>query len=204
MRKYVKYILVLIFLILFGIIAFNVYKDNEFYSDGFVYDFVSKYFITDSVTPFIKFITWFGSAFGIIVMALLSLFVFKSKKISVSMTVCLILGTAINNVLKIIFARPRPSVNPLVVETSHSFPSGHSMMSMIFYGYLIYLVYNHLENKWVKWIFVTVLSISIVCIGFTRIYLGVHYFSDIIGGFALGFVYLVMYIDVSKKIIKKI
>lgn len=204
MRKYVKYILVLIFLILFGIIAFNVYKDNEFYSDGFVYDFVSKYFITDSVTPFIKFITWFGSAFGIIVMALLSLFVFKSKKISVSMTVCLILGTAINNVLKIIFARPRPSVNPLVVETSHSFPSGHSMMSMIFYGYLIYLVYNHLENKWVKWIFVTVLSISIVCIGFTRIYLGVHYFSDIIGGFALGFVYLIMYIDVSKKIIKKI
>ena len=204
MRKYVKYILVLIFLILFGIIAFNVYKDNDFYSDGFVYDFVSKYFITDSVTPFIKFITWFGSAFGIIVMALLSLFVFKSKKISVSMTVCLILGTAINNVLKIIFARPRPSVNPLVVETSHSFPSGHSMMSMIFYGYLIYLVYNHLENKWVKWIFVIVLSISIVCIGFTRIYLGVHYFSDIIGGFALGFVYLVMYIEVSKKIIKKI
>lgn len=204
MKNYIKYVIVLGCLLLFGFIAVNVYLDNDFYSDGIVYEFVSKYFIKDEITPFIKFITWFGGTIGVVVMGIVSLFIFKDKKINISMITCLIVGTIINNVIKIIFSRARPNINPLVVETSYSFPSGHSMMSMIFYGYLIYLIYNHLENKKIKWIFILVLSILIFSIGFTRIYLGVHYVSDVIGGFVLGIAYLIIFIEISRKIIKKI
>lgn len=204
MNKYVKYVILFGCLLLFGFIAFNVYKGNDFYSDGAIYDFVSEYFIYEGVTPFIKFVTWFGSTVGIVLMCIISLFIFRDKKINVSLIICLIIGTILNNVLKVIFMRARPVINPLVIEKSYSFPSGHSMVSMIFYGYLIYLIYNHLENKRVKWILISIVSVLIFGIGFTRIYLGVHYASDVIGGFVLGIAYLILYIDISKKIMKKI
>lgn len=189
---------------LFGFIAFNVYKTNEFYSDGIIYDFVYKYVISDGMTPFIKFITWFGSVFGIIVVGLISIFIIKNKKTNISFSICLILGVIINNIIKLIFARARPDINPLMIENTYSFPSGHSMMSMILYGYLIYLIYNYFKSKKYKWLLICVLSILILCIGFSRIYLGVHYVSDVVGGFVLGIAYLILYIDISKKIIKKI
>ena len=204
MNKYIKYIIIVGCLMLFGFIAFNVYKINEFYSDGIIYDFVYEYVISDGMTPFIKFITWFGSVFGIIVVGLISIFIIKDKKINISFVVCLILGVIINNVIKIIFARARPDINPLMIENTYSFPSGHSMMSMILYGYLIYLIYNYFKSKKYKWLLICVLSILILCIGFSRIYLGVHYVSDVVGGFVLGIAYLILYIDISKKVIKKI
>ena len=204
MSKYIKYIILVGCLILFSFISFNVYKTNEFYGDGVIYDFVYKYIISDGMTPFIKFITWFGSTAGIITVGLISIFTIKDKKINISFVVCLILGVIINNVIKLIFARSRPDVNPLMVESTYSFPSGHSMMSMILYGYLIYLIYNNFKSKKYKWLLICILSILILCIGFSRIYLGVHYVSDVIGGFVLGIAYLILYIDISKKIIKKI
>ena len=169
MNKYIKYIIVIGCLILFGFIAFNVYKMNEFYSDGIIYDFVYKYIISDGMTPFIKFITWFGGTIGIVVVGLFSICIIRNKKISISFMVCLILGVIINNVIKLIFARARPDINPLMIENTYSFPSGHSMMSMILYGYLIYLIYNHLKNKKYKWLLISVLSILIIGVGFSRI-----------------------------------
>lgn len=204
MNKYSKYIIVIGCLILFGFIAFNVYKNNEFYSDGVIYDFIYKNIISDGMTPFIKFITWFGGTIGIIVVGVISMFIIKDKKTNVSFAICLILGVTINNVIKVIFARARPDVNPLMIENTYSFPSGHSMMSMILYGYLIYIIYNKFKNKKYKLLLISVLSILIFCIGFSRIYLGVHYVSDVIGGFVLGIAYLIIYIDINKKIIKKI
>lgn len=204
MNKYVKYIIVIGCLMLFSFIAFNVYKNNKFYSDGVIYDFVYKYIISDAMTPFIKFITCLGGTVGIIVVGLISMFVINDKKNNISFSICLISSTIINNVIKLFFARARPNINPLMIENTYSFPSGHSMMSMILYGYLIYLLYNNFKNKKYRWLLISVFSVLILFIGFSRIYLGVHYVSDVIGGFVLGIAYLILYIDVSKKIIKKI
>lgn len=204
MNRYVKYIIMIGCLILFGFIAFNVYKNNEIYGDGIIYNFIYKNIISDGMTPFIKFITWFGGTIGIIVIALISIFIIKDKKTNISLAICLILGVIINNVIKLILARARPDINPLMIENTYSFPSGHSMMSIILYGYLIYLLYNNFKGKKYRWLLISVLSILILCIGFSRIYLGVHYVSDVIGGFVLGIAYLILYIDISKKIIKKI
>lgn len=196
MKKYIKYIILIICLIIFSIIAVNVYLNRDMCIDSAVYNFISKYFINDNMTNVVKFITWFGGPISIALIGLIS--VLKNRKIIISMPICLVLGTILNNIVKVIFARERPSINPLAVETSYSFPSGHSMMSMILYGYLIYLIYDCIKNKKIKWIYISILSILILAIGFSRIYLGVHYTSDVIGGFTFGIAYLIIFIEIIK------
>jgi membrane-associated phospholipid phosphatase len=89
----------------------------------------------------------------------------------------------------------------IIEETGYSFPSGHSMISMAFYGYIIYLIYKYVKNKYIKWISIVLLSILICSIGISRIYLGVHYTSDVLGGFLISVSYLVIYISSIKKLL---
>ena len=74
------------------------------------------------------------------------------------------------------------------------------MISMAFYGYLIYLIYRYIKNKYIKWLLIVLLSILICLIGISRIYLGVHYTSDVLGGFLLSISYLVVYISLIKNL----
>ena len=91
----------------------------------------------------------------------------------------------------------------MVSETGYSFPSGHSITSMVFYGYLIYLIYKYVDNKKIKIPLIIVLAILIPLIGLSRIYLGVHYTSDVLCGFLLGWIYLIIFISISNKYIIK-
>lgn len=86
------------------------------------------------------------------------------------------------------------------MKVGYSFPSGHSMVSMAFYGFLIYLIYNNIKNKYIKWILICSLSILIILIGISRIYLGVHYTSDVLAGFLLSISYLVIYTRIVKEV----
>lgn len=86
------------------------------------------------------------------------------------------------------------------MQVGYSFPSGHSMVSMAFYGFLIYLIYNNIKNKYIKWILICSLSILIILIGISRIYLGVHYTSDVLAGFLLSISYLVIYTRIVKEV----
>ena len=111
----------------------------------------------------------------------------------------LVIITALNQLLKGILQRPRPTEFRIIEETGYSFPSGHSMVSMAFYGYLIYLIYKYVKNKYIKTSLIILLSILICCIGISRIYLGVHYTSDVLGGFFISISYLIIYISVVNK-----
>lgn len=75
------------------------------------------------------------------------------------------------------------------------------MISMAFYGFLIYLIYKYINNKYLKSFLIFILSLLIIMIGFSRIYLGVHYTSDVIAGFLVSISYLIVYTNFSKKII---
>lgn len=128
----------------------------------------------------------------------------KNKKIGVSIFSNLAIITALNQLLKNILQRPRPTEYRIIEETGYSFPSGHSMISMAFYGYIIYLIYKYVKNKYIKWFSIVLLSILICSIGISRIYLGVHYTSDVLGGFLISISYLVIYISaVNKFLIEK-
>ena len=87
----------------------------------------------------------------------------------------------------------------MTVENSYSFPSGHSMMSMIFYGLIIYYIMKYMKNKRLKNIFVPLLSAIIFLIGISRIYLGVHYATDVLCGWIIGLVYLIIFIKILNR-----
>ena len=122
----------------------------------------------------------------------------KKKKIGISIPLNLGLSALLNITLKQILQRPRPIEYRVIDESGYSLPSGHSMVSMAFYGYLIYFIYKHIENKYIKWSLIILLSILIISIGISRIYLGVHYTSDVIAGLLIALSYLIIYINVAK------
>ena len=202
--KNLKWIILFICLIGFLALAEDVFHKEIMNGDIIGYEIISKFLISDFVTPIAKFITNFGGAIFLIVLTIVLFIVIKNKKIGVSIFSNLVIVTILNQLLKGILQRPRPTEYRIIEETGYSFPSGHSMISMAFYGYLIYLIYKYVKNKYIKWISIVVLSLLICTIGISRIYLGVHYTSDVLGGFLISISYLVIFISsVNKLIIKK-
>jgi undecaprenyl-diphosphatase len=110
-------------------------------------------------------------------------------------------GEALNLLLKNLIGRPRPSFDrPLVVETSHSFPSGQAMESLVVYGMLTYFAVLTLRGRGKTALSVGAVAVLVVLIGFSRAYLGAHYLSDVVGGFAAGGAWLSAVITVQEAI----
>ena len=202
--KNLKWIILFICLIGFLAIAEDVFNKEIMNGDIVGYKLISTFLISDFATPIAKFITNFRGAIFLAVLTIILFILIKNKKIGVSIFSNLAIITALNQLLKNILQRPRPTEYRIIEETGYSFPSGHSMISMAFYGYLIYLIYKYVKNKYVKWTSMVLLSLLICSIGISRIYLGVHYTSDVLGGFLISISYLVMYISaVNKFLIEK-
>ena len=202
--KNLKWIILFICLIGFLAIAEDVFNKEIMSGDIIGYKLVSTFLISNFATPIAKFITNFGGAIFLITLTIVLLVLIKNKKIGISIFSNLVIVTILNQLLKAILQRPRPTEYRIVEETGYSFPSGHSMVSMAFYGYLIYLIYKYVKNKYIKWISIVLLSILVCSIGISRIYLGVHYTSDVLGGFLISMSYLVIYISaVNKFLLKK-
>lgn len=197
--KNLKWIVLFICLIGFLALAEDVFNKEIMNGDIVGYKLVSTFLISDFATPIAKFITNFGGAIFIIILTVVLFVLIKNKKIGISIISNLVIITAINQILKRIVQRPRPTEYRIIEETGYSFPSGHSMVSMAFYGYLIYLIYKYVKNKYLKWISIILLSILICSIGISRIYLGVHYTSDVLGGFFISISYLIIYISAVNK-----
>lgn len=200
MKKF-RIIIVCLCLLLFSVILFNVCKYGVLDIDNNVYNFISKNIMNDTLSSILKCVTHLG---GVALIVLLGVLCFMfCKKNRWFITFDLIGCTVINQTIKHIVRRPRPNVLRLVSESGYSFPSGHSMISVAFYGLVIYLVYKNVNNKYLKWTLITLLSLLILTIGFSRIYVGVHYFTDVVGGFFLALAYLIVYIYIyNKKVIK--
>ena len=194
-----KWIILFICLIGFLALAEDVFNKEIMNGDIIGYKFISTFLISDFATPIAKFITNFGGAIFIALVAIFLAIIIKNKKIGISILTNLVIITGLNQLFKRILQRPRPTEYRIIQETGYSFPSGHSMISMAFYGYLIYLIYKHVKNKYIKWISISLLSILICLIGISRIYLGVHYTSDVLGGFLISISYLVIYISAVNK-----
>jgi len=200
MKKFSIFVVVLC-LILFSVICYGVLSYDSLVIDTKVYSFIINNIMNDGLTPILKAITELGGvAFTVLAGVLIFMFCKKNRWF---ITIDLVGVTLVNQVIKHIIRRPRPNVLRLVEESGYSFPSGHSMVSMAFYGIIIYLVYKNVSNKYLKWILIILLSLLILSIGFSRIYVGVHYFTDVAGGFLLGLAYLIIYINIYNKRIGK-
>lgn len=141
----------------------------------------------DFMTFFFKLCSTLGSTWFYVILVL-TLVILKNKK-DIWVGIHLLIIQEMNRIIKALVKRPRPpQIYHLVKETNYSFPSGHSMSAMIGYGLLIIEVYQ--SSLKYKKLIMTLLAMMILLIGLSRIYLGVHYFSDVIGGFLLSLSYL--------------
>ena len=198
--KNFKWIILFICLLMFIAILEDVFEKEIMKLDILGYGLIST-IISENITPIAILITNFGGAITLIGLTIIFLLIMKDKKMSFSILLNLVIVTFLNIFLKNIIQRPRPDDFRLINETGYSFPSGHSMISMAYYGYLIYLIFKFVKNKKLKTFLITFLCILILTIGLSRIYLGVHYTSDVIAGFVLSVSYLIIYTSIIKKYI---
>lgn len=198
-RKWIIIILTIVFILLSLFVCLNLIKPF----DTFMYNIIT-FKMNDLITSIYKCITFLGSTLFIILLCVLFLIIFvvlKKKNYGLIISGVLIISTIFNNVLKVIFCRERPDVLKLVFEDSYSFPSGHTMASVSMYGILIYILIKSNINKKLKVILISILSILPILVGLSRVYLGAHYISDIIGGFLVSIILLLIetYIIDKKK-----
>ncbi len=197
--KNLKWIVLFVCVIIFLALAEDVFNKEIIEADALGYKVISTYLMSDFVTPIAKIITKFGGATFLIITSIVLLLVIKNKKIGIAICSNLAIIAGFNAILKNILQRPRPMEYRLINETGYSFPSGHSAVSMAFYGFIIYLIYKYIKNKYVKWTLMTILGVLTISIGISRIYLGVHYTSDVLAGFLVSISYLILYINIVNK-----
>lgn len=199
-KNIIKWILCAITAILAIVVTINVKNGRILELDLNIYKFFSENIINDKLTPIVKVITHIGGAKIVFVLTILAIILIKGLKNKLFLLTGIVGTAGLNVVLKHIIQRERPNINRLIPEKGYSFPSGHSMMSMAFYGMLIFLIFKYVKNTVLKWTLIVILTILLSTIGITRIYLGVHYPSDVIGGFLVSLTYLFILTEIYNKV----
>lgn len=183
----------LVLLVLFLLLAYQYKNLVDF--DGIVSAFIQD-LRSDQLTEFFIFITYIGSfyiSFPLVIVV--ATYCFFSKKIWAGIMVIVnLFGVRyLNGTLKDFISRERPGAEHLVEVGGLSFPSGHAMNSAAFFGFLAFLIWFYAkENNNGIWFYVVGLIALILLIGISRVYLGVHYPSDVLAGFIAGTVWLII------------
>ncbi len=161
--------------------------------DTQITDFVIS-FRTPALNNFFTFVTDVGDFHGYLVMtALATLFLFlklRHWKFIFQLIGVLVLASLSNIALKNAIDRARPTLEHMVVVKTLSYPSGHAMSAMAFYGFLVYLTFQIKMAKWLRFALTALFTLLILSIGISRIYLGVHFPSDVAGGFIAGLIWV--------------
>jgi undecaprenyl-diphosphatase len=191
---------------LFTIISHEVLWEKEEELDHNIFNFLSQHVVSPSLTPFMETVTYFASsrflqiAYGLVILVYLFR---KNWKRALEIGVIGIGGFLINYVMKLSFQRVRPA-GPLIDPLHNfSFPSGHATSGFIFYGLLIYLLWKARIPAIYKYVTGVLLISLALLIGFSRVYLRVHYPTDVIAGFCIGLAWLLLCTWLLEKLKKK-
>jgi undecaprenyl-diphosphatase len=193
LRLLLVIVIFLFSLAVFAFIADEMVLENENAIDSLVFQKID-HFATPGVTKLMVFITFFGSNYFLLPAYILLVTYFllfkKTRRLSLDVAAIGITSTALLFSLKFLFRRPRP-LNALVNKVNgFSFPSGHSFCSFTFFGLLIYIIWKSSIKPTTKW-FLSFLFFVFACmVALSRVYLHVHYASDVAAGFFLCVVWL--------------
>lgn len=191
-----KWGIAIICAVLFALIA--VYMDALAPIDTFIYQMISGLY-SPFATAFFQGCSTLASPLALLIICFVAVFFMPSKEYRVPMLLNLILAVLLNLGIKNVFARTRPTeVIALMVESGYSFPSGHTMAAVCFYGFLIFLILRLGHSKLSR-ILSGFLLLLIALVGISRIYLGVHYASDVLAGLCISVSYLIVYTTFVKK-----
>ncbi len=142
---------------------------------------------SENINIFFIIFTHLGSWRFLAPFSLIIFIFFKNKKYRLPLSLGILLASLFNTIIKYIIRRPRPSLAPLLEYTSYSYPSGHTMVNAVF----MYFLYKYLFDE-SKRVIIPLLLYSLL-MAYSRLYLGVHYPSDIIGGYAAAFVFVTIF-----------
>lgn len=149
---------------------------------------------TPALTAFLRGVTTLCAPVTLLGICLVLMFLYRKKHFSIPIAVNLMVSVSLNYTLKNVFLRERPSLAyRAIAESGYSFPSGHAMAAGAFYGFLIYMVTQSTLSKGLKRLCISLLGLVIALVGFSRVYLGVHYLTDVTAGFAVSIAYLIVY-----------
>lgn len=117
---------------------------------------------------------------------------------------CVFIGGIVSSLLKYFFQQPKMNfVQSNVFEIDFGFPSGHTIMAILFYGYLAYLLVNRTQNKKLQWIIMVCAGLISLLVGLSRLLIGVHIPTDVLSGWVFGLTWLIISIGISQKILTK-
>ncbi|MBO1578194.1 phosphatase PAP2 family protein [Bacillus sp. XF8] len=193
LHRYELFCMILLFTA-FALIAWKVQAGGATAIDEYVKGLV-RGLQTESSLAFFSYFTKMGSAIGIISTLSLSLLAFWKKRYYVAMVVyptAVLITHLVNKGIKEIAKRDRPSLNEALDALGYSFPSGHAMLSIITYGFLAYIIAANVKNVAGKVVITLAMALLIIWIGLSRIILSVHYPTDILAGYCLSGILLIM------------
>ena len=194
------------FIIILLIVSFIVIKNSSIYKYIVNFDYkVIEFFgnINDKrLMTSMSFITNFGDWYIPILIIVCIFLIIKNKWYFYTLSSSYLLSGIVVFITKILVARPRPLEALIKIPSSYSFPSGHTLTSLIFYMTLFYLM-TEKSNKLIRITFGLLFCFLIVVVAFSRVCLGVHFFSDVVGGFILGMPCLLCCINIIEKNFKE-
>lgn len=198
-----------IYLILAGTVSLILAVLSKFYP-YFFFDLLITKQIQLITNPFISelliFVSWLGNFKEAILSLIIvagALLVYGYRKEGLMLTLSTLGAVTLSESLKFLIARPRPDAMLITqVEKffrNDSFPSGHVLFFIGFYGYLLYLSYVRLRKKKMRYFFSVLFTGLIAAVGISRIYLGSHWFSDVLAAYLIGSIWLYIVVLISNK-----
>lgn len=182
-------------IVIFLFLATKILGGREIGFDKAAFAFMDS-LNTPFMTNFMIFMSFLGDAPFItcaaIALIIYFLFIKKHRWYSVKVPVIAVGSISLNLITKFFFHRERPIIPHLVEASGLSFPSGHSMVSASFYGLLIYLSWHNIQNRTLHYVFSGLLLLTIILIGASRVYLHVHFATDVMAGFSAGFLWVIL------------
>lgn len=177
----------------FLFIAYRVFYLDKTGADDRAFAF-ARSLISDKMTSIMEFFTFFGSHYFLIPANILLCVYYllrKKTRYSIKISAIALSSLLIMLGLKLLFNRHRPLIPLLAPARGFSFPSGHAFMSTCFYGLLMLIIWREERpHPVLKWVLLILVLLLVLTIGFSRIYLRVHYFTDVVAGYCVGFSWL--------------
>lgn len=182
--------------VIFLLLLENVWGGEILRLDRLAYHYIVEDLRSDLLTPIMQAITGLAMPVVLVVVWIVAAAFAPGRQPGRCMLFNLAGATVLNVLLKQLVQRPRPEGFRLVAESGYSFPSGHSMVAMAFYGLLAYLVWHYEKDRVMRWVWSVSLAFVVLAVGVSRIYLGVHYASDVLAGFCVSMAWLAVYTKV--------
>jgi membrane-associated phospholipid phosphatase len=173
-------------------------RETIFYHEADFLDhviiWVARYYANPALDKIMVVITTIGSGYAYVIFApiiMAALVWWRRWREGLSLMICLAGASVLNYLLKHLFERARPDAFKVISESGYSFPSGHAMVSLCFYGMIAYIWGRKMPTTARQMMLYGATAVMIMTVGFSRIYLGVHYPSDVLGGYLAGATWLV-------------